>query len=214
MMWSHSQAGELHATATEAKTDSSEFQAGIQYDVISPAWETNADDQVIVYEFFGYLCPHCSSFQPYMKKFEDSKADYVKVQRIPVVFQPMWKPYAQAYYTAEAMGIIEQTHEAMFKAIHVHRKQFRTIEEIAQWFADSFQVDKEAFLSTANSFMIDGLVRKSDTMMRAMAITSTPTVVVNGKFKPNAKKVRTRDGLMDVTNFLVAKEAKEMGLAE
>ncbi|MEZ5470635.1 MAG: hypothetical protein R3E90_02555 [Marinicella sp.] len=39
------------------------FQPGIHYGVINPAYETNVDDQVIVYEFFGYLVhivPHLS----------------------------------------------------------------------------------------------------------------------------------------------------------
>ena len=186
------------------------YQAGIHYEVLSPVWDTQAKDEVIVYEFFGYLCPHCNTFQPYMHQFEAKKGDNVKLVRVPVIFQPMWKIYAQAYYTAESMGLLEQTHQAMFDAIHKQRRQFRSIEQIADWYASSFGVDKEKFLSTANSFVIDGQLRQSDKMMRAMNIRSTPTVVVDGQFKPNANALKTRAELMEVVNFLVEQQRKKL----
>lgn len=194
------------AVAKQVMPKTVEYQAGIHYTVLNPAWDTQSEDEVIVYEFFGYLCPHCYSFQPYVKAFEQRKKDNVKLVRVPVVFQPIWKIYAQAYYTAESMGVLEKTHNAFFEAIHQHRKQFRTIEQIADWFAAGYGVDKEQFLSTANSFMVDGMIRKGDQMMRQMQITSTPTLVVNGKFKPN--KVASRDGMMDLVDYLVAQEIK------
>ncbi|WP_154223969.1 thiol:disulfide interchange protein DsbA/DsbL [Marinicella rhabdoformis] len=184
------------------------YQAGIHYTVLNPAWDTETEDEVVVYEFFGYLCPHCYSFQPYMKAFEQRKKDNVKLVRVPVVFQPIWKIYAQAYYTAESMDLLEKSHNAFFEAIHQHKKQFRTIEQIADWYASSFGVDKDKFLSTANSFMIDGMIRKGDQMMRQMQVQSTPTVVVNGKFKPNAKQLKTREGMMDLVDYLIDAESK------
>ena len=193
---------------------SAQFQAGINYSVINPAWETGSDDQVVVYEFFSYMCAHCASFEPYMKKLESELPAHAKVVRIPVVFYPQWKPYAQAYFTFESMGIADKAHEAMFAAIHQYKKQFRTIEEIAEWTASSFNVDKDQFLSTANSFMIDGQVRKGMQMMQAMGVSSTPTLVTNGKYLPNAKSFATRDEILDVTQYLVSLEAEDMGLAK
>lgn len=199
------------ATDTVAKKVMPEqvnYQAGIHYTVLNPAWDTEAEDEVVVYEFFGYLCPHCYSFQPYMKAFEQRKKDNVKLVRVPVVFQPIWEIYAKAYYTAESMGLLEKSHNAFFEAIHQHKKQFRTIEQIADWYASSFGVDKDKFLSTANSFMVDGMVRKGNQMMRQMQITSTPTIVVNGKFKPNAKQLKSREAMMDMVDYLIDAESK------
>ncbi|MEZ5472925.1 MAG: thiol:disulfide interchange protein DsbA/DsbL [Marinicella sp.] len=190
------------------------FQPGIHYGVINPAYETNVDDQVIVYEFFGYLCPHCATFEPYMKKLENDLPEHAKVVRVPVVFYPQWKPYAQAYYTFEAMDLVDQAHGAMFNAIHQHKKQFRTIEEIAVWAASSFNVDKDKFLSTAKSFMIDGQIRKGMQMMQAMGVSSTPTLVTNGKYVPNSKALTSRNDLIEITKYLVDMEAENMGLAK
>jgi len=130
-------AAEAKAAVAEvvAKADKEmmDYQAGIHYEVLSPAWDTEADDAVIVYEFFGYLCPHCNTFQPYMQSFEAKKADNVKLVRVPVIFQPMWKMYAQSYYTAESMGLLEDTPQRIFNAIHTRLRQFSTNEQIWAW---------------------------------------------------------------------------------
>ncbi len=193
-------------------SETAKFQPGIHYQVINPAWDTGTEKEVVVYEFFGYLCPHCASFQPYMHKLESQLPDNAKLVRIPVVFRADWKPYAQAYYTIEAMGLVDKVHEAMFAAIHQHKRQFRTIEEIAVWMASSFGVNKDEFLSTAKSFMVDGQIRKGMQMLQAMGVTSTPTLVTNGKFKPNNKALKSRDEIIDITAFLINQEAKTMGL--
>lgn len=184
------------------------YQAGIHYEMITPAWDTQSDE-VVVYEFFGYLCPHCNTFQPYIETMESNLPENAKLVRIPMIFQPMWKIYAQAYYTAESMGLTEKTHQKLFDAVHKQRKQFRTIEQIADWYADSFGVDRNKFLSTANSFVIDGQLRQSDKMMKAMGIVSTPTLVINGKYKAKKNALKTRGDLINLAEFLVDKELNQ-----
>ena len=188
------------------------YTEGNHYTILDPAFETDNNEQVIVYEFFGYKCPHCSNFQTFMKPWHEKLPNNVKLVRVPVVFQPGWDILAKAYYTAETMGIIEQTHQPLFDAIHKQRKNFRSIEDLADWFEKEFSVDREAFLSTANSFMIDSKVRQSNNMMRKMQITSTPTVVINGKYKPNPKALGSIPGMLDMVTYLSNLEAKEMGL--
>ena len=201
-------------SVAEEVAEAMDFQPGIHYQVINPAWDTKSEDQVLVYEFFSYMCQHCASFEPYMKKLEHDLPEHGKVVRIPVVFYPQWKPFAQAYYTFESMDLVDKAHGALFAAIHQHRKPLRTIEDIATWVSSSFGVDKEQFLSTANSFMIDGQIRKGMQMMQAMGVSSTPTLVTHGKYKPNNKVFKTRDEVLDVTLYLVDMEAENMGVAK
>jgi thiol:disulfide interchange protein DsbA len=190
------------------------YTQGVHYNLLDPVYETGEQEQVIVYEFFSYKCPHCSSFQPYMKPWHNKLPAHIKLVRIPVIFQESWVIFAKAYYTAETMGIIEKTHQPFFNAIHKQRKRLNTLEDIANWFTDNFQVDKKAFLSTANSFMIDSKVRQSQNLTRKMQITSTPTVIVNGKFKPNTKKLNNVPGLLDMSLYLAKQEAIGMGLTK
>ena len=196
--------------AVNVVAEKAAYQAGIHYQVINPAYDTENGKEVVVYEFFGYTCPHCATFEPYMKKLEAELPENAKLVRIPVVFGKQWQPFAQAYYTFEAMGIVNQVHGPMFEAIHQHKKQFRTIEEIAVWVAASYGVNKDEFLSTAKSFMIDGQVRKGMQMLQVMGVTSTPTLVTNGKFRPNAKALKTRNDIIEITQFLVKQELDAM----
>ena len=198
------------AMAQVVEAPKADFQAGIHYQVINPAYNTNNDSEVVVYEFFGYPCPHCATFEPYMKKLEAEMPANAKLVRVPVVFGKQWQPFAQAYYTFEAMGIVDQVHGPMFEAIHQHKKQFRSIDEIAVWAASSFGVDKDKFLSTAKSFMIDGQIRKGMQMLQAMGVTSTPTLVTNGKFVPNNKALKSRNDIITITQFLVNQELDAM----
>lgn len=186
----------------------SKFQPGIHYRVINPAYSTDSEE-VVVYEFFAYTCPACATFEPYMEKLETEMPENAKVVRIPVA-NPRFLQFAQAYYTFEALGIAEQAHGPMFEAIHQHRKQFRTIDEIAVWVAGSFGVEKEKFLSTAKSFMVDGQIRKGMQMSQAMGVTATPTLVTNGKFVPNTNALKTRNDLIEVTMELVNQELAAM----
>ena len=188
------------------------YTKGVQYTELETPYATGNDEQVVVYEFFGYTCPHCANFQPYMKAWHKKLPEYIKLVRIPVVFSPAWKIYAQAYYTAETMGFVEKTHEAMFDAIHKQRKRFRNIEQIADWYAENFKVDKKAFLATASSFMIDSKLRQSMKMAGKMQVTSTPSLVINGKFKPNTKVLGNVPELFKLATYLSNQEADAMGL--
>lgn len=183
------------------------------YETFDKPYATDNSEQVIVYEFFGYPCPHCFSFQPYMDNWLEDKPDYVKLVRVPLNFQQGWDILQQAYFTSEVMGISEKSHLKLFSAIHKENKRFRSIEDIAQWFEDELDVNKDEFLGTANSFILNSKQRQADNMGFKMQVTSTPTVIVNGKFKPS-KKIRDRESIMKVLDYLVEKEAKKMGLKQ
>ncbi len=200
------------AVKIEAKPAQTLYQKGLHYDELNPAFSTDDKEHVVVYEFFGYKCPHCAHFEPYMKTLQEKLNKNVKIVRIPVIFQPGWDILAKAYYTAQAMGIVEKTHQGMFDALHKQHKRFSNMEDIAQWYADTYAVDKAAFLSTASSFLIDSKIRQSNRMMQAMKVTSTPSLVVDGKYTPNLKTLKSKDALIELTAFLANKEVQTRGL--
>lgn len=184
---------------------------GLGYVKLDEPYATENTEKVVVYEFFGYLCGHCNSFEPQMSKWADNKPEYVEIIRVPLNFQQGWDVLQQGYLTASSMGIADETHAKLFAAIHKERKFFRTIEDLASWYADNSKVNKEEFLSTAQSFIIDSQQRKADKMGFIMKITGTPTIVINGKYKPT-NNLKSREDVLKVMTILVEKEAKEMGL--
>lgn len=187
------------------------YKLGEHYELLEKPYATDNPNQVVVYEFFGYTCPHCFHFEPYINKWLESTTDKLKFVRVPLNFQPSWEIFQKAYLTAEVMGIAEQTHLKLFKALHEEHKRFHTIDELATWFADETDINKEEFLSTADSFILDSKMTKADSMGFQMQITGTPTLIVNGKYRPS-KSIRDHDKVMKILRFLINKEAKEMGL--
>ncbi len=183
----------------------------LPYVELSSPYATENANKVVVYEFFGYTCGHCFNFEPQMSKWAESKPDYVEIIRVPLNFQQGWGVLQQGYLTASSMGIADQNHADLFAAIHKERKKFRNIEELAAWYAGKSDVTKEEFLGTAQSFIIDSQQRKADKMGIEMKITGTPTIVVNGKYKPT-NTAKSREDVLHVMTELVEKEAKKMGL--
>lgn len=187
------------------------YTEGTDYVTLEVPYDTENASQVIIYEFFGYTCPHCFHFEPTMNEWLKKKPSVAKLIRVPLNFHPSWAVYQQGFLTAESMGVAEIAHNKLFSEIHENHRNFTDIEQLAEWYAENTGINKDEFLSTADSFILDSKLRKADNMGFRMQITGTPSVVVNGKYKVqnNSKDQRHTIG---VINYLIAKEATEMGL--
>jgi thiol:disulfide interchange protein DsbA len=184
---------------------------GADYEKLAVPYVTEDKDHIVVYEFFGYTCPHCFYFEPFLDKWLAKKSKSIKFVRVPLNFQQGWDVMQQGYLTAQLMGVSEQAHKHLFEAIHNEHKRFNSIDELALWYASNTGVDKDEFLSSADSFLLDSKQRQADKMGFLMKVTGTPALVVNGKYRISSK-IRNRDEIIDVLKYLTEKEAKEMGL--
>lgn len=186
------------ANPNSTEEAASQWQAGLHYDLISPAW-TDEQEGPVVYEFFSYMCPGCNAFEPYMKQLSGRLSEGQIIERVPVAFYPQWEPHAKAYHALVMMNQLDRVHESMFAAIHQHKKALRSIDDIADWLASAHGIDREQFLSTANSFAVDQKMRKAKKMAQAMGIGRVPTLVVNGREKPNFDNLVTPDKILQAT---------------
>ncbi|NBB93742.1 MAG: thioredoxin domain-containing protein [Gammaproteobacteria bacterium] len=188
------------------------FQEGRHYQAIGNPVAT-PDDQVVVIDGFGYPCPACRRFLPYMDSWKADLPDYVEVKHMPVSLQPGWELFARGYYTAEVMGIAEETHEAMFKALHDERRQFRTFEDIAAFYADH-GVEVDSFINTSQSFAVDARMRQNRNDVRGFGIRGTPSVIVQGKWRVSPNGFGSYEEMLAVVDHLVTREAEALGLGE
>lgn len=195
--------------APAAMAQNGEFQEGVNYQLIeSPS--PIEDGRVEVVEVFSYACPHCAQFQPYVSRWEEDLPEYVDFRRVPAVFQPSWEPFAQAYHTANVLGIVEEGHEAMFAALHEERRRMRTLDDLAEFWSD-YGVSADEFKSTAGSFAVDTRMRQGRTEAGRWRISGTPSMIVNGKYRVGAGREfpgnQTFDDIVEVVDYLVALEA-------
>lgn len=181
------------------------YQENIAYQRIIPAQPTANPEKIEVVEVFWYGCPHCHRFQPYVERWllgADSQVNFI---RLPAILNESWAIHARAYYTAEALGVTEKIHMALFDEIHLRKKKMGTEAELADFF-QNHGVDRQRFLSTFNSFAINSKVQRAREMTRRYGIDGTPAVVINGKYRTGPAMTGSFEGLVDVMDFLVKEE--------
>ena len=183
------------------------FQEGVHYFSLNQAPSQTDFDTIEVTEIFSYACSHCNTFEPYVQNWKKNKPANAKLTRIPVVFgNRSYEMMARAYIAADMLGIVEETHVALMDAIWKERKQFRTLDQLADFYA-GFGVEKSAFLAHYQSFAADSQLRKDQRDVLQFGITGTPSLVVNRKYRiVTSKDVPGFEAMLDVANFLVEKE--------
>jgi len=197
---------------------------GRDYETLVPAQHTSAPaGKVEVMEVFSYGCPACNSFEPVMNRLRHSLPANAQVVLLPASFNPGedWPMFQRAYFAAQALGIAERTHQAMFDAIwktgelavsdpvtHRLKNPQPSIQDAAHCYAHIAGVAPEAFLAAANSFAVDTKMRAADAQIGAMQVFNTPCIVVNGHYRVSMDGRRTGEDLIDLVRYLVANESK------
>ena len=115
--------------------------------------------------------------------------------------------FQRAYLTAQSMGVADKAHDA-----HVRRHldhavssaspipsrtasspQLPSIEDIASFYQRVTGVKPADFVAASKSFGVDLKMRQADSQIIAMQVSSTPTLVVNGKYRVNNDNLTTDD---------------------
>lgn len=177
------------------------------YELIDSPQPAEAGDQVQVIELFLYTCPHCYSFESYTKEWlANSKPDYVNFELMPAVFNPRNVLLAKAFYTAKTLGVLEQIHVPLFKAIHEEDQRFSAKEDFIPLFVEHGGVTEEAFNKTFDSFSVDNQVRRANSLTVAYGLSSVPSVVVAGKYRLSPDKTKGFENKLKIINYLAAQE--------
>lgn len=196
-------AGGLQAAAEQTPP----YQEGAHYKKVVPAQPTSTGpDKVEVIEFFSYACPHCYEFEPYIGRWLESKPEAAEYVRMPATFNPHYQLLARAFYAAESLGVLEQIHDALFREIHINRNPLNTQEALAAFFNRTAGVPVEDFNNAFNSFSVNTQVQRADVLGRRYRIPGVPALIVNGKYMPDNQAAGGYANLLNMVNFLVAKE--------
>ena len=184
------------------------FEEGRHYHAIgSPA--TAPSDRVEVIEAFAYPCPACRSFLPIITNWAEDLPEHVTLSHLPVGLQPGWDVFARVYYTADVLGLGHDAHEAMFQALHDERRQFRSIEDIAEVYTD-FGVDVEEFVNTSQSFAVDGRMRRNRNEIMRFGVRGTPSMIVQGKWRLSPTDFSSYQEMLAAVDYLVERESRAL----
>lgn len=199
----------LACSAENTEVPADNYKPNDHYKVLSSPVETDAGEgQVQVLEFFLYSCPHCYSFEPTVNEWAENPPEGVKFQRVPAAFGAHTIPMTKAYYTAEALDVLDKLHPALFKAIHEHKRKLDSEDAIAAVFVQN-GVDEKDFRNTFNGFHIANLVRRSEQLTQAYRVTGVPSLAVAGKYWINPNMGRGYEGMLNVAEALAKRELQK-----
>ena len=207
------------AASTEAASDNTpvpaparpvgpEPEAGTDYVAIDGGQPIQpATGKIEVAEVFNYVCPACARFQPLVSSWKAGLPSDVNFVYVPALFGGVWDNYARAFYAAEALGVQEKTHDAMYAAIHVeHALKGElgqdSIEDIAGFYA-RHGVDAKTFADTMGSFSVVAKANRAKQFALRSKITGTPSLIVNGKYLVKGKSY---EDMLRIADHLIARE--------
>jgi len=196
---------------------------GTHYVRLAPPQQTTVPaGKVEVMEVFSYACPACNAFQPTMEKLRHALPPNAQLTFLPAAFNPAedWPMFQRAFFAAQALGIAERTHQAMFDAVwktgelevvtpgsNRLKDPLPSIADAARFYARVAGVDPQKFLAMANSFGVDSKIRAADAQILAMHVESTPTLIVNGKYRVIRDTLQGNDQVIELVKYLVARES-------
>jgi len=197
---------------------------GRDFEAITPTQQTHvAKGKVEVMEVFSYGCPGCNGFQPVIAALEVALPDNAQMVFLPASFKPEedWSMLQRAYFTAQALGVAQRTHQALFDAVWKTgelaivdpatrrlKNPLPSIEDAAKCYERLTGVKADTFLAAARSFGVDLKMRAADAQVIAMQVPGTPCIVVNGKYRINMDSLHSENDLISVVRFLVARESQ------
>jgi protein dithiol oxidoreductase (disulfide-forming) len=162
-------------------------------------------------------------FQPTMQQLKKTLPPNAVVDYLHAAFNTAedWPMFQLAFITAQALGVEEQTHDAMYDAVWKGgdlsvidtstrglKSHMPTIEDAAKFYNQRAGVPVEKFLATAKSFSVDIKVRTANDLIMAYRVDGTPTIIVNGKYRLGIASAGGTEQLIELVKYLVAKESK------
>jgi thiol:disulfide interchange protein DsbA len=200
-----------------------EFKAGTHYYVVEPPQPSSTAGKVEVVEVFSYACPACNAFQATMKKLKAALPANAELVYLPAAFRPDedWPVFQRGFYAAQALGILDKTHDATFDAIWKDEGTLRisdpttrqrvktmpTIDDVGAFYAKTADIKAEDFTGVASSFAVNTKMKRADAQIKAYGVDSTPTLIVAGKYRMTVTSAGGPDKIVPLVKFLVDKEA-------
>lgn len=179
---------------------------GVDYTVLAEPQPTFGQGGIEVAEVFAYTCIHCANLQPMINAWKPTLPSDVRFVYVPGAFGGPSDNFARGFFAAESLGLLDKTHDGVFRAFFVERK-FKTgsAEEIADHYA-SQGADRDAFLSTMQSFAVTAKVNRARQFALRTKVEATPTMIINGKYSATTTNDRGPEGLLATIEWLVAME--------
>lgn len=185
------------------------FLADVHYKVLDTPVPTADESKVEVVQAFAYGCPNCFAFDSIASEWRGRQTGDVSFKRFPAVWNEPMRLFAQAFYSAESLGVADRIHLPLYNALLVHQQKLTNQDEMATWFAGQ-GVESSDFLEAFNSRAVKEKVRWAEEQTRTYRLGDVPQLVVNGKYTVDAMRAGGHPQMLAVVAYLIDKEREEL----
>jgi thiol:disulfide interchange protein DsbA len=130
-----------------------------------------------------------------------------------VFSKPVWELHARAYYTAEALGVLDKIHQPLFDAIHKDKQRMDSPVALKNLFK-KYGVSAEDFDKAFTSFVVMSKLQRARTLSSNYQITGVPSLIINGKYVTsgpmasiNNPSKHEHENMLKVLDYLIKKES-------
>ncbi|GAB1265423.1 thiol:disulfide interchange protein DsbA [Aurantivibrio infirmus] len=184
------------------------YVEGTDYIVFENPVRTTNPKKIEVAEPFAYDCPACYALSGVIEPWKKNLPEDVVFVDLPVGFKnPNKINLARAYYTAKALGKLDELHPQIFNTIHVQRKPLFNEKQIGDLFVLN-GVDKEVFTKTFNSPGIQNFIAQSDVRIGKYLVEGTPEIIIGGQYKIHYMG-NDLPRMLEVADYLIEKIRSE-----
>lgn len=147
---------------------------------IDPPQPTPADGTVEVLEFFSYGCISCANLEPALHEWSQKLPADVKFRRVPSGFNFMGIDDIAVFHTLDTMGQLERLHKKLFEAAHNEKIMLGNRSTYLKWL-EKQGINRKQYEDMEKSFGVVNKINRGRTLASLYKVTSTPTIVVNGR---------------------------------
>ncbi|HCS64719.1 MAG TPA: disulfide bond formation protein DsbA [Cellvibrio sp.] len=184
-----------------------DYIEGKDYSILSEPVRVSDPSKIEVAEAFAYPCHACFNFEPLLEVWVKGQSTDVKFVRSHVSFRSEWLPYQRGYYTLLSLNLNKNIDMDIFNEIHIKHSEMNNAQSWAN-FLSAYGVEKQKVINAYDSFGVDSQIKQADARNNGYKITSTPTLVVDGRYKVSNNQKSYEESLK-VAQFLVNKVRKE-----
>jgi protein dithiol oxidoreductase (disulfide-forming) len=186
----------------------------IAYPVAQPV--STPPGSVEVVEGFWYGCGHCYALEPRLDAWNRANPDWIKLKRVPVIWNEVTREDARLFYTIESLGLLDKLHTEVYREIHAKNHPLTVIrggrvdraatEKVAREFLIANGVSAEDFAKHYRTFSAENKLRQAENLSRRYRLDHTPMIVVHGKYLTDAEMAGGIDQLFQLVSDLAARE--------
>jgi len=185
-------------------------QLGEQFKQTAQAIPSDTPAKIEVIELFWYGCPHCYHLEAPLAAWVKKLPQDVTFKRVPGVPRQDWAPMAKAYYTLEALNLVDKLHVPLFEAIHKQKNLNPSDDKAAiDWITRQGGLDRKKVAETFNSFSVNTKVMRAVQIFRASGATGVPALIIDGKYLTSSTMAGGNDEVVKVADYIIANVRKD-----